>query len=718
MVALRCFAVGSVLILTSLFLFLNAQSPISEFEDTFPALPGAVKTSAYNDSIIVTGFRLQFNQSPGRSGFTLSQDSSISGFKFQNIPDIFDANGHDVKDSLVYTAMTPFSFAHSVLSKINFRGETIDTAHIPPPGAPFDYIQSYALHAGPNYLYLSGFIGDTSTFGTLNPTTASCIYKLDYDFNVIDYNIYYPENSSLFITDITGKEDSLLAIFIYDDIVTTSNKGKSVVSIASDWSLDTLFTNRTSRVERKSSPAQHIYRFSESLILFELPGLISERFYDGEGILYCINESGELLWEYTNHTQQPYEVDDRRYNVGEIRKVGDQLIISGTAGRNRGYDEFQNVPYMTSLSLDGEHNWTRLYYYYRTPFLHDIYSGDYENSRPPWTTFNSFAVKEDGTFYAVGVGFDLPNLDENGSVIDRSHKLILAEFDSVGCPYPNCETEVFIGATPVPNTNVIPGRRWSEREWSTGDTLVHHYRFGRDSFFTAGRYYVPVEKFDFASGDYQPTGKAMREIMGKTFLRENDFDHLINNKLYGVDDQMNSVVSFPGNVPFLPVQQRILVKDSIVTDDGKTRLRLIYDCPQFNNPVVQTYTWVDGVGRLEGRFSIFNACGGVPTSELLCVRDWDQIIYTKEGYLDCDILDDVSNPDSANQLSVFPNPTSGWINVQGTPVNALIEVYDEIGRLILTTKATTFDLSDSPKGAYVISVTAADKYWVRKVIVK
>lgn len=714
----RCIAAASILLCFFSFLPLDAQSPISEFEDSFPALPGAVKMSIYNDSIIVTGFRLQFNQSSGRSGFIFSQDTTAAGFKFQNLSSIFDANGHDFKDSLVYTAMTPFSFTHSILSKINFQGETIDTAHILPPEVSFDYIQSYALHAGPKHLYLSGFIGKSFSFNTPNPITASCIYKLDYNFNVVDYKIYHPEHSSLFITDIAGEEDSLLAVFIHDDIITPSNKGKSVVSIASDWSLDTLVTNRTSRVERNSSPNQHIYRFAENLILFEFPGLISERFYDGEGILYCINESGELLWEYTNHTQQSYEVDDRRYNVGEIRKVGDQLIISGTAGRNRGYDEFQNVPYMTSLSLDGEHNWTRLYYYYRTPFLHDIYSGEYEDSRPPWTTFNSFAVKEDGTFYAAGVGLNLPNLDENGNTIDRSHKLILAELDSVGCPYPNCETEVFIGETPVPNTNVIPGRRWSEREWSTGDTLVHHYRFGRDSFFTAGRYYVPIEKFDYTSGDYQPTGKAMREIMGKTFLRENDFDHLINNKLYGVDDQMNSVVSFPGNVPFLPVQQRILVKDSIVTDDGKTRLRLVYDCPQFNNPVVQTYTWIDGVGRLEGRFSIFNACGGIPTSELLCVRDWDQIIYTKEGYLDCDILDDVSDPQVASQLTVFPNPTSGRVTVQGAPANALIRVYDEIGKLMFTTTDATFRLAGSPGRVYVLSITTAQKYWVRKVVVK
>lgn len=55
-----------------------------------------------------------------------------------------------------------------------------------------------------------------------------------------------------------------------------------------------------------------------------------------------------------------------------------------------------------------------------------------------------------------------------------------------------------------------------------------------------------------------------------------------------------------------------------------------------------------------------------------------------------------------NELTIYPNPSTGLFTVEGTVTDIL--VYDLYGRLVLRTNKKEIDMSDKPKGVYIVQV--------------
>ena len=84
----------------------------------------------------------------------------------------------------------------------------------------------------------------------------------------------------------------------------------------------------------------------------------------------------------------------------------------------------------------------------------------------------------------------------------------------------------------------------------------------------------------------------------------------------------------------------------------------------------------------------------------------------------------VDIPEEVQRLTdvkVYPNPTLGIVNVEGSDLQS-VEVYDNISRRVLTLKVegdkTTFDLRDRAAGSYYVRVKTATGTVVKKVIKK
>ena len=73
-----------------------------------------------------------------------------------------------------------------------------------------------------------------------------------------------------------------------------------------------------------------------------------------------------------------------------------------------------------------------------------------------------------------------------------------------------------------------------------------------------------------------------------------------------------------------------------------------------------------------------------------------------------------------NQLSIYPNPTSGKLEIRNIPENSSLIVTDVLGRVVqkLTTrnKVETLDISSLKNGIYYISNHDKANYFVKKVI--
>jgi hypothetical protein len=78
----------------------------------------------------------------------------------------------------------------------------------------------------------------------------------------------------------------------------------------------------------------------------------------------------------------------------------------------------------------------------------------------------------------------------------------------------------------------------------------------------------------------------------------------------------------------------------------------------------------------------------------------------------------IGESDLDNGITVFPNPTTGKLNITSSEKIETIEVYDVLGREVLTVKepSSEIDLSILQTGVYVIRLQTKKGISVRKVL--
>lgn len=112
-------------------------------------------------------------------------------------------------------------------------------------------------------------------------------------------------------------------------------------------------------------------------------------------------------------------------------------------------------------------------------------------------------------------------------------------------------------------------------------------------------------------------------------------------------------------------------------------------------------TWVaidSGIQHLGVRCADINTCysGGFNTSA------------TVGGMFKSTTALAVDNASLLTKSSIFPNPSKGEFNLKTSKKVVSISVFDATGKLVLTTKATSFNLSSLPKGVYIMNASYTD----------
>jgi hypothetical protein len=81
----------------------------------------------------------------------------------------------------------------------------------------------------------------------------------------------------------------------------------------------------------------------------------------------------------------------------------------------------------------------------------------------------------------------------------------------------------------------------------------------------------------------------------------------------------------------------------------------------------------------------------------------------------------MDNAKNENEINLYPNPTNGVFQVQlGTVTNGNLEVLDYTGKIVLKQNingnALQLDISEMPKGMYIIKVNSTNAQQVSKII--
>src|SRR5690606_4395578 len=118
----------------------------------------------------------------------------------------------------------------------------------------------------------------------------------------------------------------------------------------------------------------------------------------------------------------------------------------------------------------------------------------------------------------------------------------------------------------------------------------------------------------------------------------------------------------------------------------------IYDGPNSNYPLIGKYT-----GNNLPNGGIIQSSG--PSLLLKQITD---DVYTKSGFIakmNC-TLD--HNEAIANEISVFPNPTSKTLNFTSLSTYDEYIITDILGNVLLKTKETSIDIESFPVGIYLL----------------
>lgn len=125
------------------------------------------------------------------------------------------------------------------------------------------------------------------------------------------------------------------------------------------------------------------------------------------------------------------------------------------------------------------------------------------------------------------------------------------------------------------------------------------------------------------------------------------------------------------------------------------------------------------IGFVEGRGTTFES---QEYSFLHETSKTNHVVYYRLKQVDFDgkfeyskVIQITSN--SINDIKIYPNPTDGLVQIQGVN-NAIIRVMDNTGRMLKQQVMTneTLDISDLPKGNYILVINSNESTVVKKIV--
>ncbi len=176
----------------------------------------------------------------------------------------------------------------------------------------------------------------------------------------------------------------------------------------------------------------------------------------------------------------------------------------------------------------------------------------------------------------------------------------------------------------------------------------------------------------------------------------------------------------------------MLMNDTISGDT------IIHVTPQINNnpalnPLVDTVQWIEISGSFtangnEKFFIIGNfdddTLTDTASNNLSVPWTWSFYYFDDVLVTPCDSLTEISENSVFDGNLIFPNPTSGILNLNFNANNPIdISVFDLAGKVIRSkedknsNRIKTIDLTSLPSGIYLVKVTTTKKIFYEKIII-
>jgi hypothetical protein len=134
----------------------------------------------------------------------------------------------------------------------------------------------------------------------------------------------------------------------------------------------------------------------------------------------------------------------------------------------------------------------------------------------------------------------------------------------------------------------------------------------------------------------------------------------------------------------------------------------------------QQLYYIEGIGSTYGLLSP-TSCPFEAIYTLECFTIASQSVYPNSG-ASCSMITAGDDILSANQFSIFPNPTNGLVKIESNLQMFSISVFNSLGLLVhqknVNSNTFSLDLSYLPTGLYIIEFSSNEKQLYRQTLIR
>ncbi len=164
------------------------------------------------------------------------------------------------------------------------------------------------------------------------------------------------------------------------------------------------------------------------------------------------------------------------------------------------------------------------------------------------------------------------------------------------------------------------------------------------------------------------------------------------------------------------IQSEIIAVEEMIIGDDTLKKFIIKDLYEFNmgcSLVSGSNVIIEGIGTTEYLFPFLGFADPPPGGNLACFQT-DDFIYP-DTLNACELLVAVDNIISDTNVKLFPNPTEDILTIEVDDFNK-IQLYNTVGKLLLTSTQKQIDLSSFASGVYWVKLKIANSWTIRKII--
>jgi hypothetical protein len=269
----------------------------------------------------------------------------------------------------------------------------------------------------------------------------------------------------------------------------------------------------------------------------------------------------------------------------------------------------------------------------------------------------------------------------NAQILDKSNVWHEMETRYIVCKSPKCEKDIQV--------------------------ITNIYSIEKDTTISNKIYSKIKDTIFYSDGKYTlSTPGCIRQDGKKVYFRPSSLDELL---IYDFSLQIGNTFSTYSQL------YTVTSVDSIIINGNKYLQIQLIDMDDAIAERNDTLQWIEGIGAKEGFLYPINAEG-----LLLCFYNNSGLVYqNNKGYECKEISAGVKTKNNLAQIRLYPNPSNGFVNIEGISRIESVQLFDIYGKKIMERKQNSdssilLNLANLPKGIYFIKTNSITK----KLIIK